>query len=612
MACVAVKGKRYFVGNKNTTITANQATTASYTAATTSAILTVSQGTPSLTNFTVAAKTFGDAAFSLVAPRSNSDGAFTYTSSNTDVATIDGTTVTVVGAGAATITATQAATTNFASASTTATLQVNRITTQLSSFVIPMKTFGDAAFALIAPTTNSPGAFTYSSSNTAVATIAGNTVTIVGGGNATITATQEQTTNYTSATITATLQVNQQKTNLSNFVISPKIIGEPDFALVAPSSNSNGAFTYTSSNPAVATVQGNTVTIVGLGDSVITASQASTASYSNASIVATMRVGLITTALSNFVIPAKQIGDAPFNLDPPTSNSTGAFTYTSSNALVATVAADVVTVVGVGTVTITAVQASTFNSTAATITASLVVNKAETVMTNFILPDKIFGEAPFVLTPPTSNSNGPITYTSSDHTVATIVRNVVTIVGIGSTTITATQPATANYTAGTISDALSVSQASPTITNFSIPAKNIGDAPFTLVAPTSNSTGAFTYTSSDETVATIQDNVVTIVGGGTVTISAVQDETANFTWGEITAVLSVNKIPTVLSNFSFPVKTFGDEDFALTPPTTNSDGPITYTSSNEEVAIISEEGVVVLLGGGSTTITAVQESTSTR
>jgi uncharacterized protein YjdB len=474
-----------------------------------------------------------------------------------------------------------------------------------------MKTFGDAAFSLLAPTSNGDGSFTYSSSNTGVATINGNMVTIVGGGSVTITATQAMTTNYSSATVTAILQVNQQKTNLSNFVVPTKIIGEEPFSITAPTSNSNGAFTYTSSNPAVATIDGNMVTIVGLGVAAITATQASTANYSNASIPATLRVGLITTALSNFAIPAKSFGDAAFNLDPPTTNSSGAFTYTSSNLLVATVVGDIVTVLSVGSCTITAVQASTFNSTGATISTSLVINKAETTLTNFIMPDKEFGEAPFAITAPTSNSNGPITYASSDHTVATILRNVITIVGVGTTTITASQPATVNYTAGTISDALSVSQASPTITNFVVPAKNIGDAQFALVAPTSNSTGAFTYSSSDEEVATIDGNIVTIVGGGSATITASQDETANFSFGDITALLTVNRIPTVMSNFSFPEKTFGDEDFTMTPPTTNSDGPITYISSNEEVAVISEEGVVVLIGGGSTTITAVQESTPT-
>ena len=46
----------------------------------------------------------------------------------------------------------------------------------------------------------------------------------------------------------------------------------------------------------------------------------------------------------------------------------------------------------------------------------------------------------------------------------------------------------------------------PTIGNFIVPAKNTGDAPFTLTAPSSNSTGAFTYTSSNLSVATISGN----------------------------------------------------------------------------------------------------------
>ena len=54
---------------------------------------------------------------------------------------------------------------------------------------MPQKFVGDAPFLLTAPTTNSDGAFTYSSSNLAVATVSGSTVTIVGAGSTTITAT---------------------------------------------------------------------------------------------------------------------------------------------------------------------------------------------------------------------------------------------------------------------------------------------------------------------------------------------------------------------------------------------------------------------------------------
>ena len=79
---------------------------------------------PTISNFTVAAKTFGDPAFTLTAPTSNSAGAFTYMSSNTSVATISGSTVTIVGGGTSTITATQAASGIYGSGSITANLVV--------------------------------------------------------------------------------------------------------------------------------------------------------------------------------------------------------------------------------------------------------------------------------------------------------------------------------------------------------------------------------------------------------------------------------------------------------------------------------------------------------
>jgi len=79
---------------------------------------------PSLSNFTVPAKTLGDASFTLTAPTSNSSGAFSYSSSNTSVATVSGNTVTIVGVGVTTITATQAASGAYGSGSISASFTV--------------------------------------------------------------------------------------------------------------------------------------------------------------------------------------------------------------------------------------------------------------------------------------------------------------------------------------------------------------------------------------------------------------------------------------------------------------------------------------------------------
>jgi uncharacterized protein YjbI with pentapeptide repeats len=71
----------------------------------------------------------------------------------------------------------------------------------------------DASFALVDPSSNSPVAFTYSSSNTSVATIAGNVVTILTPGTTTITASQEINAIYTSGSATTTLTVNPPNYN---------------------------------------------------------------------------------------------------------------------------------------------------------------------------------------------------------------------------------------------------------------------------------------------------------------------------------------------------------------------------------------------------------------
>ena len=89
-------------------------------------------------------------------------------------------------------------------------------TPTLSNFLDITKTVGNSAFQITAPTTNSNGAFTYTSSDQAVATISGTTVTTVGAGTATITATQSETSTYTSGTITATLTINKSTICLTN------------------------------------------------------------------------------------------------------------------------------------------------------------------------------------------------------------------------------------------------------------------------------------------------------------------------------------------------------------------------------------------------------------
>jgi hypothetical protein len=245
---------------------------------------------PTLSNFSVTNKTFGDS-FDLTPPTSNSSGSFSYSSSDESVATISGSTVTIVGAGTVTITATQAATDNYGSSSIHATFSVGKATPELSNFSVTNKTFGDS-FDLTPPTSNSSGSFSYSSSDESVATISGSTVTIVGAGPGpvTITATQAATDNYGSSSIHATFSVGKATPGLSNFSVMNKTFGDEQFTIDQPNTSSSGSFSYSSSDESVATISGSTVTIFGTGPVTITATQAATDNYESGSIHATLTI----------------------------------------------------------------------------------------------------------------------------------------------------------------------------------------------------------------------------------------------------------------------------------------------------------------------------------
>ncbi len=593
------------VGAGSTALTASQVATANYEAGTATAQLLVTTAPPALGAFADLNATFGDAPAILVAPTSPSAGAFTYTSSNPAVATISGNVVTFTGAGTSTITAIQAADGNYAAAQATAQLTVGVAAPPLSNFNAINATFGDAPITLVAPTSPSAGAFTYSSSNPAVATVSGNVVTFTGAGTSTITAIQAADGNYAAAQTSAQLTVGVAAPLLSNFNAITATFGDAPITLVAPSSPSTGAFTYTSSNPAVATVSGNVVTIVGSGSAILTADQAAAGNYAAASITAPLNVGVGSATLSNFADRTATFGDAPLTLVAPTSPSAGAFTYTSSNPAVATISGNVVTLIGAGNASITATQAADGNYGIAQITAQLVVAAAVPTLGGFADLAATFGDAPITLTAPTSASAGGFTYTSSNPAVATISGSTVNIVGSGTTTLTATQAADGNYAAAQVTAQLQVGVAAPVLSNFGNLSATFGDAPITLTAPTSPSAGAFTYSSSNPAVATISGNTVTIVGSGTTTLTAVQAANGNYAAAQTSAQLQVGIAAPVLSNFGNLSATFGDAPITLSPPTSPSAGAFTYTSSNPAVATISGN-VLTVVGSGVTTITATQ------
>ena len=131
-------------------------------------------------------------------------------------------------------------------------------------------------------------------------------------------------------------------------------------------------------------------------------------------------------------------------------------------------------------------------------------------------------------TPSLTNPNGlAVTYASSNKAVATVDANtgVVTLVGVGSTTITASSVKTETYAAGSASYTLNVTDSSPYFrfakTDYSV----MLITAFTAPTVETNVEGAPAYSSSVPSVATVdsETGAVTLVAPGTTTITATLD-----------------------------------------------------------------------------------------
>ena len=180
--------------------------------------------------------------------------------------------------------------------------------------VLPVKNMGDAPFSLPSEpsgrlsyvTTGGGSRLSCTSSDTSVATVSGSIVTIVGAGKTTLTVHQslanQDSLNYRQAAdVSQELTVRATQT-IPFASIPAKTANGATFALPAVAS-SGYSVTYESSNPNVANVFGNVVTIVGPGTAVITASQRgdSTLFAAAPSVSQTITVGAQALAAADVV-----------------------------------------------------------------------------------------------------------------------------------------------------------------------------------------------------------------------------------------------------------------------------------------------------------------------
>jgi uncharacterized protein YjbI with pentapeptide repeats len=437
------------------------------------------------------------------------------------------------------------------------------------------KIYGDDPYELTNPTSfyaNEPFLFTIVGDTTVAALSGtnGRTVTILKAGETSIKATQVATQEHAELNITATLVVAKRSPTIS-FGSITKTYGDASFNLVPSSTNTDnnglgGVFTFTSSEPSVASIFDTSyVSITGVGYPTITITQAATTNFTDASNTVVLTVNKATPVLTALTVSSNPTyGSAPFSaLTPlPTSISNGVITYSSTDNNVATIDnSGVITLVGAGYVTFIATQASTAFYNQVTKASNTMTVRRQILLLQRSSPtdaviNKVYGDSYFIVSATNASNGGAITYETDNPSVAGIINastGVISVVSVGTATITARREQTAQYTSTPISWTVEVARATATLSGLTDLSYNVTAAPFTVYA-SSISDGPVTYSLQNplsSNVLTIDTSngygLVTLKAPGTAVIVASQAPgTLYQTPSSITATITVSSAGNVL------------------------------------------------------------------
>jgi len=231
-----------------------------------------------------------------------------------------------------------------------------------------------------------------------------------------------------------------------------------------------------------------------------------------------------------------------------------------------------------------------------------------------------FTTNPVTITLPAASSALPVTLAATGP--ATNTGNLITLLGTGTVTLTASQSGNSNYLAASpVSTNFLVTKGSQTITVFAtISTKTFGDDAFSVTPPTASSGLPITLSISSGP-ATLSNNTLSLTGAGTVTLAADQSGNSNYAVApEVTTSFAVNKRAQSIAQFSTIPNQQGLSPVTVTnPPMASSGLPVVLSLVSGEATISgntitptnSPTTIVVAANqGGDTNYTAAPQVTT--
>lgn len=271
--------------------------------------------------------------------------------------------------------------------------------------------------------------------------------------------------NYNTAE-SSELEVDTRKQNQAAFSIgsiSPKTYGDGSFTLSATGGSGAGAITFESSDSSIVSISGSTATIHKAGTVAITATKAEDATFNAATATASLTIAKKTLSIGT--------GDE-FSL------STNSYTYNgSAREPAVTIKLDGKTLAKDADYTVT--YSNNINAGTALVSITGMGNYQGTLESNFTIAKagqaalsitevigKKYLDGTFTLTTSGGSGTGAVTYSvPENNSVLSVSGDTVTIIGVGTVTVTATKAADDNYNSITATREITVGKAAaPSIT----------------------------------------------------------------------------------------------------------------------------------------------------
>ncbi len=546
-----------------------------------------------------------------VKPDNAGDKTVTWASSDVTIATVDAEgNVTAVKAGSCTISAT--ANDGSAVVGECAVTVEDVLPTGITMATELGFTLGDAAQTLtptIAPATATNKTVTWTSSDESVATVADGVVTPVGVGECTITATSVAAPTIKAECAVSVVASTVAVEGVSLDATATVYVGKTSTlaATITPANATNKAVTWSSSDETIATVDANgVVTGVKVGTATITVTTV------DGSKTATCEVTVEHIAIETITVSEKTLSMSmesdPVQLEAaftPAEATDNKITWSSSDDKVATVVNGVVTAVGIGTAEITAKNSNGTVSDVCTVTVSAISVTGVTV-------DKTTAEisvgGTVVVTAtvaPENASDKTVIWSTSDDKVATVANGIVSGVSAGTVTITATtkdgaKTATCEVTVKANTIAVTGVTLSPA--GSKTVAMNETLSFTATVAPSTATVKDVTWSSSDETVATVANGVVTLKQPGktTITVTTVDGEFTATCEVTVTDILTTN----IIIDNALSLTVGESSTIALTVLPAGASTTVEWSSDKPAVATVDNTGKVTAVSAGTAHITA--------